>query len=50
VSWKASAGPSSGALECRDPLLVVSVGVVLAPLVGGLYYFRRTEKTFADVV
>lgn len=31
-------------------LLVVSGIVVVAMLVGGLYYFRRMEKTFADVV
>ena len=32
------------------PLLGVSVAVVLVLLVSGLYYFRRMEKTFADVV
>lgn len=32
------------------PLLAVSIAVVLALLVGGLIYFRRTESTFADVV
>lgn len=32
------------------PMLAVSVGVVLVLMVGGLYYFRRMEKTFADVV
>jgi lipopolysaccharide transport system permease protein len=32
------------------PMLLVSVAVVLALLAGGLYYFRVTEKTFADVV
>jgi hypothetical protein len=31
-------------------MLAVSVAVVVALLVGGLYYFRRMEKTFADVV
>jgi lipopolysaccharide transport system permease protein len=31
-------------------LLAVSVGTVLALLVGGLYYFRRLERTFADIV
>ena len=34
--------PSSG--------LLISLGVVLVLLVGGLVYFRRMEKTFADVV
>ena len=31
-------------------LLAVSVGVVIAILLGGLYYFRRMEQEFADVV
>jgi lipopolysaccharide transport system permease protein len=31
-------------------LLAISVVVVIALLIGGLYYFRRMEKTFADVV
>jgi lipopolysaccharide transport system permease protein len=31
-------------------MLIVSVLVVFVMLVGGLYYFRRMEKTFADVV
>jgi lipopolysaccharide transport system permease protein len=31
-------------------LLAVSVGVVIAILIGGLYYFRRMEQEFADVV
>ena len=39
-------GKSSGV----GPLLIVSVTVVLALLVGGLMYFRRMEKTFADVI
>ncbi|MGE5820908.1 MAG: ABC transporter permease, partial [Deltaproteobacteria bacterium] len=30
--------------------LAVSVLVTLVLLIGGLYYFRRMEKTFADVV
>jgi lipopolysaccharide transport system permease protein len=32
------------------PLMVVSVIVVLVLLVGGFYYFRRFERTFADIV
>jgi len=32
------------------PMLAVSVAVVVALLIGGLYYFRRMEKSFADVV
>jgi lipopolysaccharide transport system permease protein len=31
-------------------MIAVSTGVVLALLVGGLFYFRRMERTFADVV
>lgn len=31
-------------------MLAVSVGVVVLLLVGGLYYFRRMEQQFADVV
>jgi lipopolysaccharide transport system permease protein len=31
-------------------LLAVSAGVVAVLLVGGLYYFRRMERTFADIV
>lgn len=31
-------------------LLIASVLIVLGLLVGGLYYFRSTERTFADVV
>jgi lipopolysaccharide transport system permease protein len=33
-----------------DYTLAVSVGVVLILLVSGVYYFRRAEKTFADIV
>lgn len=32
------------------PLLSVSVMVVILLLIGGLFYFRRMEKSFADVV
>ena len=32
------------------PMLVVSTVAALALLVGGMYYFRRMEATFADVV
>ncbi len=33
-----------------DELMVVSVGMVIVLLVTGLFYFRRMERTFADVV
>jgi lipopolysaccharide transport system permease protein len=36
--------------EAPGPQLAVSVAVVLAVFIGGLFYFRRMEKTFADVV
>lgn len=28
----------------------VSIGIVVVTMVGGLFYFRRTERTFADLV
>jgi hypothetical protein len=30
--------------------MVISMTVVLALLLGGLFYFKRMERTFADVV
>jgi lipopolysaccharide transport system permease protein len=39
-----------GKAEGPGALLAVSITIVMLILVGGLYYFRRTEKTFADVV
>ncbi len=33
-----------------DALLSASIAMVLVLLVGGLYYFKRMERTFADVV
>jgi lipopolysaccharide transport system permease protein len=39
-----------GMAEGPGLLLVVSVGVVLLILVGGLHYFARTEDRFADIV
>ncbi len=39
-----------GKAEGPGALIAVSVIVVVALLSGGLYYFRRMEKTFADVV
>jgi lipopolysaccharide transport system permease protein len=32
------------------PMMAISVGAAILLLVSGLYYFRRMEKTFADVV
>ncbi len=39
-----------GKAQGPGSLLVVSIVAVVALLVGGLVYFRQTEKTFADVV
>jgi len=33
-----------------DELMIISIAIVLLLLVSGLFYFRRMEKTFADVV
>jgi len=33
-----------------EPMLAVSVIVILVTFIGGLYYFRRMERTLADVV
>jgi ABC-type polysaccharide/polyol phosphate export permease len=30
--------------------MLISGGVVLVLLISGLFYFRRMEKTFADIV
>jgi len=39
-----------GTSHAPGRLILISVGVVIVLLVGGVYYFRRMEKTFADVV
>jgi lipopolysaccharide transport system permease protein len=39
-----------GKTEAPGAMLWVSVAVVIVILVGGLYYFRRMEQQFADVV
>ncbi|MEP6740892.1 MAG: ABC transporter permease [bacterium] len=39
-----------GKQEAPGAMLWVSVAVVIVILVGGLYYFRRMEQEFADVV
>jgi len=39
-----------GTGQTPGPMLAVSVAVVLLLLVSGAFYFRRMEKTFADVV
>ncbi len=63
IKWRALLGlnPMAGVVEgfrwallgkstSPGPLLWVSVGVVILLLIGGLGYFRRMEKTFADIV
>ncbi|MBI4530644.1 MAG: ABC transporter permease [Candidatus Latescibacteria bacterium] len=39
-----------GSTKAPEPLIVVSVVVVIGVFVGGLFYFKRMEQTFADVV
>jgi lipopolysaccharide transport system permease protein len=39
-----------GEVAPPSPVLAVSMFVVVVILVGGLYYFRRAERVFADVV
>ena len=39
-----------GKSSAFGPMLWVSVSVVAVTLVGGLYYFRRMEQEFADIV
>ena len=36
--------------ELHGGLLLVSIAIILAALVGGFYYFRRMEANFADVI
>ena len=39
-----------GKAQGPGPLLLVSVVMVAGLLMGGLFYFRRVERTFADIV
>jgi lipopolysaccharide transport system permease protein len=39
-----------GTQTAPGPIVLVSALVALGLLVGGAFYFRRMEKTFADVV
>jgi lipopolysaccharide transport system permease protein len=36
--------------ERPDATMLISIGAVIILLISGLYYFRRMEKTFADIV
>jgi lipopolysaccharide transport system permease protein len=62
-AWKRNlmgVNPLSGAVEgfrwcmlgkpAPSPMLLVSFTTIILVLVGGLFYFRRMEKTFADLV
>ena len=39
-----------GTTAISGPMLLLSVGSMLAILVTGLFVFKRMERTFADVV
>jgi lipopolysaccharide transport system permease protein len=39
-----------GTQGAPSPMILVSVGVACLLLMSGLYYFRRLERTFADIV
>lgn len=39
-----------GADQHVGPMMLVSIGMVIAILISGAYYFRRAERTLADIV
>ena len=39
-----------GQTAAPSPVIVVSAGIMLAVLLSGLWYFRRMEQSFADVI
>jgi lipopolysaccharide transport system permease protein len=39
-----------GVPQAPGPMIFASALVTLALLVGGIFYFRRMEKTFADLI
>jgi lipopolysaccharide transport system permease protein len=39
-----------GTNTAPGPIIIVSSAAALVVLVSGLYYFRRMERTFADIV
>lgn len=43
-------GPAMPVFQASPWLYVLSLGVLTMTLVGGLIYFRATERTFADVI
>lgn len=40
----------TGQSSAPGVMFAVSIGIVLAVLIGGLMFFRRTERTFADII
>ena len=46
--WGIGVGPAGAPFP--GPILLVSMASATAVFVGGMFYFRRMEKTFADVV
>jgi lipopolysaccharide transport system permease protein len=59
--WVYSLNPMAGVVEAfrwailgeawvLDPLIWLSLAIVAVIFVGGIFYFRRTERIFADVV
>jgi lipopolysaccharide transport system permease protein len=39
-----------GTTRAPEPTVLISIGAVAVMFVAGLYYFRRVERTFADVI
>jgi lipopolysaccharide transport system permease protein len=39
-----------GVGEAPGTVMIPSIGMVVVLLIGGMYYFRRLERTFADLV
>ena len=39
-----------GTASAPEPTVLISIGAVLVLFAGGLFYFRRVERTFADVI
>jgi lipopolysaccharide transport system permease protein len=38
-----------GGTTAPDSSVLISIAAVIGILIGGLFYFRRTERTFADI-
>jgi lipopolysaccharide transport system permease protein len=39
-----------GKAQTPGPMVLVSAATVTALLIGGLFYFRRMERSFADLI